>query len=59
MVSKEFIRKLNTIINSDGEYSEEEVVYIGESLIQFYKTIQKIMNENCYDENITNTTEGI
>jgi hypothetical protein len=59
MVSKEFLIKLNTIINTDGEYSEEEVVYIGESLIQFYKTIQKIMNENCYDENITNTTEDI
>jgi len=59
MVSKEFLVKLNTIINSDGEYSEEEIVYIGENLIQFYKTIQKIMNENCYDENITNTTEDI
>jgi hypothetical protein len=59
MVSKEFLIKLNTIINTDGEYSEEEVVYIGESLIQFYKTIQKIMNEYCYDENITNTTEDI
>lgn len=46
MVSKEFLIKLNTIINSSGEYSEEEVVYIGENLIQFYKTIQKIMNGN-------------
>lgn len=59
MVSKEFLTKLNTIINSNGEYSEEEIVYIGENLIQFYKTIQKIMNEYCYDENITNTTEDI
>ncbi len=59
MVSKEFLVKLNTIINSSGEYSEEEIVYIGENLIQFYKTIQKIMNEYCYDENITNTTEDI
>ncbi len=59
MVSKEFLIKLNTIINSDGEYSEEQIVYIGESLIQFYKTIQKIMNENCYEGNITNTTEDI
>lgn len=59
MVSKEFLVKLNTIINSNGEYSEEEIVYIGENLIQFYKTIQKIMNEYCYDENITNTTEDI
>lgn len=46
MVSKEFLIKLNTIINSSGEYSEEEIVYIGENLIQFYKTIQKIMNGN-------------
>ena len=59
MVSNEFLIKLNTIINTDGEYSEEEIAYIGESLIQFYKTIQKIMNEYCYDENITNTTEDI
>lgn len=59
MVSKEFLVKLNTIINSNGEYSEEEIVYIGENLILFYKTIQKIMNEYCYDENITNTTEDI
>jgi|GEM_PF-5115830 len=59
MVSKEFLIKLNTIINSNGEYSEEEIVYIGENLILFYKTIQKIMNEYCYDENITNTTEDI
>lgn len=59
MVSKEFLTKLNTIINENGEYSEEEIVYIGENLIQFYKTIQKIMNEYCYDENITNTTEDI
>ncbi len=59
MVSKEFLKKLNTIINTNGEYSEEEVVYIGENLILFYKTIQKIMNEYCYDENITNTTEDI
>lgn len=59
MVSKEFLIKLNTIINSNGEYSEEEIVYIGEDLILFYKTIQKIMNEYCYDENITNTREDI
>ncbi len=59
MVSKEFLIKLNTIINANGEYSEEEIVYIGENLILFYKTIQKIMNEYCYDENITNTTEDI
>ena len=59
MVSNEFLIKLNTIINSNGEYSEEEIVYIGENLILFYKTIQKIMNEYCYDENITNTTEDI
>lgn len=59
MVSREFLIKLNTIINSNGEYSEEEIVYIGENLILFYKTIQKIMNEYCYDENITNTTEDI
>jgi len=59
MVSKEFLIKLNAIINTDGEYSEEEIVYIGEKLIQFYRTIQKIMNEYCYDENITNTTEDI
>lgn len=46
MVSKEFIQKLNTIINTKGELSEEEIIYIGESLIQFYKTIEKIIHGN-------------
>ena len=46
MVSKEFIQKLNTIINTKGQLSEEEVIYIGESLIQFYKTIEKIIHGN-------------
>lgn len=59
MVSKEFLIKLNTIINTNGEYAEEEIVYIGEKLIQFYKTIQKIMNENLNGKNSTNKKEDI
>ena len=45
MVSKEFIKKLNTIINTENQFSEEEILYIGESLIEFYKTIEKILNQ--------------
>lgn len=59
MVSKEFIKKLNTIINTKGELSEEEVIYIGESLIQFYKTIEKIMHRNINGESKEDTKKRI
>lgn len=59
MVSKEFIKKLNTIINTKGELSEEEIIYIGESLILFYKTIEKIIHRNVNGESKEYTKKGI
>jgi len=46
MASKEFLLKLNTIINEEGAYSEMEILYIGESLLQLYKTILKIFEKD-------------
>lgn len=59
MVSKEFIKKLNTIINTKGELSEAEIIYIGESLILFYKTIEKIIHRNVNGESKEYTKKGI
>jgi len=59
MVSKEFVKKLNTIINSDDQLSEKEVIYIGESLIQFYKTIEKIMYRDVNGESNKNKQKKI
>ena len=59
MVSKEFIRKLNTIINIEDQLSEEDVIYIAESLIQFYKTIEKIIHRNVNGESKEYTKKGI
>jgi hypothetical protein len=59
MVSKEFLIKLNTIINPNGEYSEEEIVYIGDNIILFYKTIEKIMHRNVDGKSNKNTTKEV
>lgn len=59
MVSKEFIKKLKTIINTEDQLSEEEVIYIGESLIQFYKTIEKIIHRNVNGESNEYTKKRI
>lgn len=57
MVSKEFLTKLNTIINANGEYSAEEILYIGENLIRLYRTLMEILNENGNKD--SNTTEKV
>lgn len=57
MVSKEFLTKLNTIINENGEYSVEEIMRIGENLIRLYKTLMEILNGN--ENKCSNTTEEI
>ena len=59
MVSKEFITKLNTIINTEEKFSEEEIIYIGESLIQFYKTIEKIMYKDVNGESQKETKKEL
>lgn len=58
MPSEEFLTTLNTIINEEGEYSKEEIQYVGSSLIQLYKTILKILNKDGNAEELT-TEEGI
>lgn len=59
MVSKEFLTKLNTIINANGEYSAKEILYIGENLIRLYKTLMEILNVNENGNKDSNTTEKV
>jgi hypothetical protein len=46
MVSESYIEKLKEIFNTDHEYTEEEIRDLGNKLINFYKTIQEILNED-------------
>lgn len=46
MVSEGYIEKLKEIFNTDQEYTEEEIRDLGIKLLNFYKTIQEILNED-------------
>ncbi len=46
MPSKEYLQEMKEILNSNGKYSEEEVIYISEKTLELYKTIEKILNNN-------------
>jgi hypothetical protein len=46
MPSKEYLEKLKLILNESGNYTDEQILYIGEKLIRFYKLVSKIMENN-------------
>lgn len=46
MLSQDYIKKVNEILNSKNEYSEDEMKIIATELLNFYKIILEIMESN-------------
>lgn len=56
MASEIYINKIKLLLNSDGKYSEEEIIRIANTLLRLYKTIQKVMENEDYNKNGSETT---